>query len=160
MQSLGLNRGLAPHHHKSAPTASRPSCTSRTQRLNRPGAENAARTVTSSAAGQWHTFGPSASHLDGDAEFYNTSNRLAQQHPGFAPTSSIQGEQPVGVDLSGSEEDIKQEVMQELRRTRPEFGLSARQINSLGLSGPRLNMPDSVSAVCLLCLWFNHGTSA
>jgi len=82
--------------------------------------------------------------MDGDAEYYTLSNRLAQQYPGFAPTSSIQGEQPVDL-ASTSEEDIEREVMQELRRTRPEFGLSPRQINALGLSGPRLNVPDSAS---------------
>lgn len=97
------------------------------------------------AHGQWQTFGPSQSHMDGDAEFYSLSDRLAQQHPGFAPTSSIQGEPAVDL-TSTSEQDIEEEVIQELRRTRPEFGLSARQINALGLSGLRLNMPDSVSA--------------
>lgn len=144
----GLHRGSTVHGHRpsSRPAAGlgysglNPSSSLWRARAvsNRP---SRARLAPIHAGGQWQTFGPSASHMDGDAEYYQLSNRLAQQIPGFAPTSSIQGE-----DLaSTSEQDIEEEVKQELRRTRPEFGLTPRQISALGLSGPRLHVPDSVS---------------
>ncbi|KAF5837483.1 ClpP/crotonase-like domain-containing protein [Dunaliella salina] len=147
----GLHRGTAsPVHSKASPKvvclgAGHLTCSSRSRsrRATLGTKPSTGSRLALCAHGQWQTFGPSASHMDGDAEYYNLSNRLAQQYPGFAPTS-IQGEQPVDLN-STSEEDIEKEVMQELRRTRPEFGLSPRQINALGLSGPRLNVPDSAS---------------
>lgn len=90
----------------------------------------------------WKTFGPSSHYSDGDAEYFQVTNRLQQQYELFTPRP----EQPEQQDVSqpGPSNVLEQGATQ---RTRPEFGLSARQIAALGLSGPRLSTPDPVSAL-------------
>lgn len=87
----------------------------------------------------WKAFGPTSEFSDGDADYYATTSRLAQQYEWFAPGRA----QP--------EPEPEPEV--ELDRRRPEFGLSEKQIDALGLSGPRLSTPDpaSLSSRAFMC---------
>jgi len=83
---------------------------------------------------QWKTFGPSTSFSDGDAEYYATSSRLSQQFEGFAP------QQPQ--DKEEQQEQGPPNSADQRHHQRPEYGLSTKQIASLGLSGARTNSPD------------------
>ncbi|MEW5316894.1 MAG: hypothetical protein WDW38_008235 [Sanguina aurantia] len=79
------------------------------------------------AQGNWKAFGPTSEYSDGDAEYFATSSRLSQQYDWFAPKDQPEPEPEVQ-----PEQDIN----------KPQFGLSQKQISALGLSGPRLNLPD------------------
>lgn len=83
------------------------------------------------AQGNWKAFGPTSEFSDGDADYYATSNRLSQQYDWFAPR-----DQP--------EPEPEEQPQPEQDRNKPSFGLSQKQISALGLSGPRLNLPDPV----------------
>ncbi|KAG2425792.1 hypothetical protein HXX76_013417 [Chlamydomonas incerta] len=88
------------------------------------------------ARNNWKTFGPSAEFSDGDAEFYQLSNRLSQQYDWFAPKGPQQEEQ------EASTSDAPEQGQQ---RDSSSFGLSERQIRALGLAGPRSDMPDPIT---------------
>ncbi len=111
----------APHPCSSRHAASSKPCVSAGRSSLR------ARPVTRLAA-NWKVFGPTAEYSDGDADYYNTTARLADQYEWFAP----------GREGSAEAEEEQQ-------REDAEFGLSPRQIAALGLSGPRSSMPDPVS---------------
>eukprot|EP00798_Chlamydomonas_sp_ICE-L_P027251 gene27252-2505_t len=83
----------------------------------------------------WKTFGPTEHHNDGDADFYSLSNKLSQQYEWFAP----------GKQQEPEEESPLLEEDPELLRTRPEFGLTTKQIASLGLSKPSMHRPNPAS---------------
>lgn len=89
------------------------------------------------AHNNWRTFGPSAEHSDGDAEYYQLTNRLSQQYEWFAP-------RPGGPEEDQSAASPAPEEQQASSRENPAFGLSERQIRALGLAGPQANMPDPV----------------
>jgi hypothetical protein len=99
----------------------------------------------------WRNFGPSVSYSDGDAEFFRTTDRLAQQYPGFAPTPDAPVQQQQQEVVSEPEEQAgpgpsssSQLLAPGRVARRSEFGLSPKQIQALGLAGPRVNTPDSV----------------
>ncbi len=102
--------------------------------------------TTSMVAQSWKTFGPSQSYSDGDAEYFALTSRLQDQYDLFAPPA--QQEEP-----SPQQEEEPQQpststpsgVEQQRSRRRPEFGLSTKQIQALGLAGQRFNTPDPVS---------------
>lgn len=107
-----------------------------------PGAQPAAvrsvlsqgsRQVVRASAAKWKVFGPTNSYSDGDAEFFRTSNRLAQQYEWFAP-----GQQD---DEAAAADEL---LEQQADPTKPLYGLTPQQIAALGLSGPRVNTPDPV----------------
>ena len=103
------------------------------------------------AHNNWRTFGPTAEHSDGDAEYYQLTNRLAQQHEWFAPREQDDGAAPGSSQPGNVATSIED----------PGFGLSERQIRALGLTGPQSNMPDPVSmdggATHLLWRCHRHG---
>ena len=90
----------------------------------------------------WKVWGPTAEYSDGDADFYRTTSRLADQYEWFAPGRQAE-EQP-------------QEEAETAGRERSEWGLTERQIAALGLSGPRTSVPDSVSEPPPLRAWFER----
>jgi len=73
----------------------------------------------------WKTFGPSSHYNDGDADFFQLTNKLSDQYEWFAPR-----------------QDEEQAEVEELKEEKPLYGLSPKQIAALGLSGSRLNTPD------------------
>lgn len=106
----------------------------------RPSAATEHRSKSSVVAhNNWRVFGPTNSYSDGDAEYFATTNRLAQQYEWFAPGPDAQEEEQPST--SSAPED------QRLERpgTRSTWGLSEKQIAALGLSGPQLSTPDPVS---------------
>jgi hypothetical protein len=94
------------------------------------------------ARNNWKVFGPSAEYSDGDADYYALSNRLSQQYDWFAPRGPQpeEGEEAGPAPPTGSGELL----LPGREPLRPEYGLSAKQIEALGLSGPRTNTPDPV----------------
>lgn len=95
----------------------------------------------------WKTWGPAASHSEGDAEYYALTSRLSQQYGLFDP-SAPQEAQPVNEPSQEESEagPSSPNVLRPSRGRRPDFGLSPKQIQALGLTGPRLsNLPDPVS---------------
>ena len=105
----------------------------------------------------WKTFGPSSSHSDGDAQYYQLTNRLTEQYNLFTPRPEDLGAAD-GVDEAPSTrpqpEQGQEAGFRSRSSTRPEFGLSPKQIAALGLAGPRVNTPDPVSvqtAAWVLC---------
>lgn len=95
----------------------------------------------------WKTFGPTAEHSDGDADFYRTTSRLADQYEWFAPKDPQEEAEQPGQHGLLEEEDTA-------------FGLSPRQIAALGLSGPRSSLIDSVSGVTDMHGWSGSGVRA
>lgn len=91
------------------------------------------------AYNNWRVFGPTNSYSDGDAEYYATTNRLAQQFEWFAPGQDGQGEDQPSTSSPSVDERL------ERASSRSTWGLSEKQIAALGLSGPQLNTPDPVS---------------
>jgi hypothetical protein len=89
--------------------------------------------VVVAAASKWKVFGPTNSYSDGDAEFYQVSNRLAQQYEWFAPRPEEEGN-------AAAEEELEEQDPK-----KPLYGLTPQQIAALGLSGARVNTPDPVS---------------
>lgn len=99
--------------------------------------------AASVVARNWKLWGPSASHSDGDAEYYALTNRLQAQYQLFDPQPTDLDQEPqqeLGVASSPSLHPERPGAA----RTRPEFGLTPRQIAALGLSGSRLTTPDPV----------------
>lgn len=90
---------------------------------------------TTVAYNNWKTFGPSQSWSDGDADYFQLTNKLSQQYEWFAPRPDAQPQEVV---------EPQEQEQQEM--SRPEFGLSPKQIAALGLAGPRANLPDPVSS--------------
>lgn len=100
--------------------------------------------ISSHVAANWKVWGPSADYSEGDADFYNTSNRLAKQFEWFAPRE-VDQPPPASPPLSPREEEVFRQAANQPEAG--EFGLSPRQIAALGLSRPRSSMPDPVSWV-------------
>ncbi|PNH04642.1 hypothetical protein TSOC_009160 [Tetrabaena socialis] len=73
--------------------------------------------------------GPTAEHSDGDAEYYQLTNRLSQQYDWFSPGKLLE----VAPATSPQQEEEQHSGT---------YGLSERQIRALGLAGPRTDMPD------------------
>jgi len=141
-----------------------------------PRPSSTSSSVAARAGGDWrNNVGPSASYMEGDREYIETSQRLSATLPGFAPTQPQYEEgveEEVGAASSSSSHDgsSSSSSSSSRRRTardrqrgwqptpdvlvRPEFGLSPRQIAALGLSGPRLgaSLPDSVGGLCMRVL--------
>lgn len=69
------------------------------------------------------------------------SNRLAQQYDLFSPGGGQQGPGQPAED----QEERPGTSFSTRNHTRPEFGLSPKQIQALGLSGQRLQTPDPAS---------------
>lgn len=88
----------------------------------------------------WKAFGPTAEYSDGDAEYFRVSDRLSQQHEWFAPRPGTSEED--GPQEEGPEDGRMQEQLLQDHRTRPEYGLSPKQIAALGLNSPHARLPD------------------
>lgn len=92
----------------------------------------------------WRVFGPTQEHSDGDADFYKTTSRLNEQYPGWdeqeqgrlGQEGADQG-RPRGFSTRGS-------VL--LANERAEYGLSAKQIRALGLTGVASPDPMTLSS--------------
>lgn len=82
----------------------------------------------------WKVWGPTAEYSDGDAEFFSVTNRLTDQYEWFAPKQDVQEPEP----------------SEQVEEDKPPYGLTPKEIAALGLSGPRTNIPDSVSNGTLL----------
>lgn len=123
-----------------APGAARGAAAAKIARPPRASAPSARRQRPSVAvANNWKVFGPTAEYSDGDAEFYRLTSQLSDQYEWFAPREPSQ-QPPAGP------EDPEQQLTQQQRSARPEFGMSPREIAALGLSGARGNLPDPVRA--------------
>lgn len=123
-----------------APGAARGAAAAKIARPPRASAPGARRQRPSVAvANNWKVFGPTAEYSDGDAEFYRLTSQLSDQYEWFAPREPSQ-QPPAGP------EDPEQQLTQQQRSARPEFGMSPREIAALGLSGARGNLPDPVRA--------------
>lgn len=96
---------------------------------------------SNTSLGSWKVWGPSSSYSDGDAEYYQLTSRLQQQYDLFKPEPAEDAQLEVVEPSTGSLSPEKRLA----QRTRPEFGLSPKQIAALGLSGPRVSTPDPVS---------------
>mmetsp|Transcript_14514 Transcript_14514/g.31573 ORF Transcript_14514/g.31573 Transcript_14514/m.31573 type:complete len:430 (-) Transcript_14514:680-1969(-) len=88
----------------------------------------------------WKVFGPSQEYSDGDAEYFQLTNRLTQQYEWFAPRpdQDVDSEDSSADGPSPSE----QQRLEQQRELRPEFGLSPKQIAALGLTGPQARLPN------------------
>jgi hypothetical protein len=88
----------------------------------------------------WRAFGPTQEHSDGDADFYQTASRLTAQYPQWFP------QQPQE-EMPDVQEETQQQsgLLRERDALRPEFGLSTKQIQALGLGGMQSRLPDPVS---------------
>jgi hypothetical protein len=101
----------------------------------------ASEQITRPSAANWKVFGPTAEYSDGDADFYRLTSQLSDQYEWFAPRER---------DGLGQQEDGQQQQegapqqQQRRRQRRPEFGLSPREIQALGLSGTLRSQPDPV----------------
>jgi hypothetical protein len=99
------------------------------------------------SAAKWKVFGPSSSYSDGDAEFFQLSNRLAQQNTWFAPPPQQQDWNEADDGARDQLQHNGQLLQGPPDRQRPLYGLTPQQIDALGLSGPRVATPDPVCAL-------------
>ena len=93
------------------------------------------------ALSNWKAFGPTSEYSDGDAEYFQVTNRLSQQHEWFSPRPSVADE-----DMQPGSSESSSGLLQDVRE-RPEYGLSTKQISALGLNGAASRLPDPVSSV-------------
>ncbi|KAL6747001.1 hypothetical protein V8C86DRAFT_2923839, partial [Haematococcus lacustris] len=100
-----------------------------------PIARGTARGRSVTRTHNWKTFGPSSSYSDGDADYFRTTDRLTHQYDWFGPKQP-QREEPEEVP------SVLTAPRGTSAATRPEFGLSSKQIQALGLTAPRMNGPD------------------
>ncbi len=87
----------------------------------------------------WRVFGPTQEHNDGDADFYRTTSRLNEQYPGWDSRTHHLGGQSVQEEKEGPYQRTL------LTERGSEYGLSAKQIQALGLAG--MPSPDSVGGL-------------
>lgn len=85
----------------------------------------------------WRAFGPSSEHNDGDSEFYQTASRLTAQYPQWFPNQHQD-------ELTDEETPLLDRGLVRDQHMRPEFGLSAKQIQALNLGGMQSRLPDPV----------------
>jgi ATP-dependent Clp protease protease subunit len=126
----------------------------------------------------WRTWGPSADHSDGDADFYRLTSQLTDQYGLFKPTDQEQDDAslllpdeqtgdfvraPRAARLDETARPRRSNVLEDRpgdddqgadaphrRRRRPEWGLSPREIDALGLAAPSAHVravdPASLSS--------------